>query len=211
MSKILTLQQLESLHHLMDFGLIGHCGKHQESGECKCCLFDTGLGNWIGLLPGEDDYLKKGDQATWEIKDFSGQKGLVCGRAGLNCTNKPLDCKLYPFFPCKAEIEGVDEDGEWTYLIARNVPLICGAPKCPLFISNSRAARRWAQPKIESNIRLRSFAAMVRMVGTVLTYWGFGDWLDTTAKGYKGYEPWSDHEPTYVRLKKADMPLIRIQ
>jgi hypothetical protein len=40
-------------YRMMEGGYIGQCSHEIPQGHCSYCKFDTGLGNWIGLLPDE--------------------------------------------------------------------------------------------------------------------------------------------------------------
>ncbi|MGZ7112260.1 MAG: hypothetical protein ACXVIU_13295 [Halobacteriota archaeon] len=93
---------IKACHDIMGNGEIAElCRSYIAAGECTCC---TGWSdNFIGLAPGERAILDESDAARWtEYK-----KGVQCHRDPARCDgNKPLDCKMYPFFPYEVVDEG---------------------------------------------------------------------------------------------------------
>lgn len=162
----LSRENLEDLHTIMSNGKISQCRDFQIQSKCTCCVFDSGLGNWIGLLPGEREYLEStGDISLWEFIEKGSTEGVICKRNGFACLTEPLDCKLYPYFPANVVPLGEDK---------YRVTLIAGFPKCPLhtditFISSDDHANK------------------VALIGVLLYKSGFLTWMQDTASGFKGY------------------------
>ena len=125
---------------IMSGGTIGRCAVEIPRGHCTCCLFDTGLDNWIGLFEGEYAELeRRGTVADWEaVRDGM---GLRCGRQRraevearpFACSNKPLDCAFYPFYPA-----GVARDATTD---GYRIELAAGAPKCPIVSAGTSNVR----------------------------------------------------------------------
>lgn len=156
---------IDQCHAIMDKGAMNVCNSHITKGECCCCVFDKKLGNWISLLPDEKEYISQGDVEKWIFEKHDDLDTVMCERGGHHCSNKPLDCKLYPYFP-----ESV-EDTPTGY----NVTLIVGFPKCPLH--NDR--------KNEDLIDLED---RVAKVGILLHKNGLDEWMQKSADNYKGYD-----------------------
>lgn len=106
---------------------------HQFIGtpECDCCGFE-GNGSCLMLLPGEKDYLLTQDSE--HLRDFVDKgtiDGTTCnmkrrvlkGECEFDCTYKPFDCLVYPFFPANV----VQNSNGY------EVTLLGGFPRCPLF------------------------------------------------------------------------------
>jgi hypothetical protein len=160
---------IKQAHRIMEHGAIKECVTHIPKGGCSCCTFDKNLGNWIGLVPGEFHFLKKGDMSKWVFGTHGAADSLTCERGGPNCTNKPLDCKLYPFFP-----KSVSHNRD-VYIVT----FIAGFPKCPL--KND--------PYFQKNIlHLDSHLGRCTQVAILLFKSGLDVWMRTTAEAYKGYD-----------------------
>src|SRR5438067_1571 len=110
---------LKTAFRLMSGGKIGRCSSEFPRGNCRCCVFGSDNdASWIGLLPQEKDYIiNAGQNDNWQFETRTRSKSegefevAICTRLRsatergelLSCTNKFLDCLMYPFFPAKAE------------------------------------------------------------------------------------------------------------
>ncbi len=98
-----------------NFGKIEGCNKHIPQCQHKCCDFDN---NYILLYPGEleKSKLKKAHLKIIDDDHFGGKKAVCIKR----CTEKgfkPLECKIYPYFPF------VNIRGEVEILVNTRCPL----------------------------------------------------------------------------------------
>jgi hypothetical protein len=162
----------EEIDRILHNGLIKHCSDHQKTGTCTCCEFTDKLGNWISLAPYEKLYLQtksENSDTNWEFIDVDGISGIKCRRHGFRCNIKPIDCKMYPFFPTKIE-EKTD------YYV---IEIAAGFPKCPL--GEDYGFRRG------SNL-YRSHLWRVSECAILLHNNGYGKWLQDTSTNLKGYE-----------------------
>lgn len=164
---------LSECHAILDDGTVETCNGHIALGTCGCCTFNQG--NWIGLVAGESAYLAaKGDSTGWVPKE--GHNGITCTRNPFKCDNKPLDCKMYPFFPAGvAEVDG-------TYV----VDIIAGDEKC--------AAGQELMTELKGIVidsgdgtGFRSHMYRVAMAGVRLHINGLSGWMADTAAKYVGY------------------------
>jgi len=162
------IQLIDRLHKIMDTGFICQCKTYHPLDMCTCCKFDSGLNNWIGLLPYEKLYLQRGDTEGWEFIEKDGIEGIICHRDCNHCTNRPSDCKWYPYMPMSVKERG----GETV------IEIIAGFPKCPL-----------GQDKSFNNDAGKIDSHMWRIVqcAKLLHDNGLDDWMLKTALGFKGY------------------------
>lgn len=165
---------VDQCHTMIGTGENVICSVFIPSGNCSCCTFKKG--NWIGLLPGEDNYLEK--EGT--IEGWTGREegGITCTRNPEGCNNKPLDCKLYPFFPYSVNRV---EDG---YLIN----LGAGDQKCS---AKSVLVDALKGVIIEKGTTL-PFGELLYtagLVGAYLSKNGMCEWMHNTYAGYVDYSP----------------------
>lgn len=173
-------------HEIMASGSVSACESHIKAGGCTCCTFQQG--NWIGIVPGEDLYLAKaGTMKGWER--LKSGEGITCKRDPVTCDNKPLDCKLYPFFPYRV----VECD---TYFL---VSLVAGDEKCSAkkeLLENLRNQ----YTTVHNSTPFGQHLYRVGRVGVELHRAGFADWMDKTASGYVGYS-----QGYYVVVNKVEL------
>lgn len=170
----MKIEMIELLHRIMASGIISDCLNHIPTGNCHCCEFDPVIGNWIGLLEGEEQFIKKGITDGWNIfkETDSGNAGIICKRDPSKCSNKPLDCMLYPFFP-------LSYDGE-------KMEILAGFPKCPIkstFIENLGNFSFESLPEKSVAGHLKRVIA----VGYTLHKEGYSNWMHNVGSNYKGY------------------------
>lgn len=167
--------KLQELHATMGDGTMELCGMFIQQGNCQCCKFH--FGNWIGLLPGEMEYLKNGDTSGWSPTVGTATEGITCQRDPATCvTDKPLDCKLYPFFPYAV----TDEGDHYRVLLG------AGDQKCSgkaMIIS----ALRGVTVQKQATLPFADHAYSVAKVGVQLYLQGQSDWMRDTFAGYVGY------------------------
>jgi hypothetical protein len=173
---------------MMEGGYIGRCNHEIPKGHCSCCTFDTGLGNWIGLLPDEAPVVAAlGTVEEWKQIEVDGRRGIICNRLNaadsrnetMNCTNKPLDCKLYPFWPMGSRLTGF---GEF------EVELIAGFPKCPLRVVGAIIPDYNGFAQLTSNTcDVHQHLALAAMVGLYLDQRLPEGKLREIGSSYKGY------------------------
>lgn len=177
----IALSPIKRGHHAISDGAIPICTTTIPTGGCTCCSFGTG--NWIGLLPGEMEVLSSGDTTGWA--DVPG--GITCSRNPATCDNKPLDCKMYPFFPYKSE----DRGDHWF------VSLGAGDQKCAARQSliTSLKGKVFSTPP-DSPFGDHLFS--VARIGVALHEAGLSEWMSSTYSGYVGYS--SDY---FVIIKKG--------
>lgn len=169
----LGLDQIRVLFPEVD-GRRMECDRYQKIlGLCTCCKFSKKLGNWIGHLPSEleearriceerglKDYMKH----LIEIEELpQGGHSSRCNfhpSQGHNvCLCKPLDCRMYPIFPKRINLETLEI--EWIVGI-----------KCPMRMDEIRKTIIVWYPRI-----LKLCLERPELV----------KWFEETAKGYKGY------------------------
>jgi len=109
------IEIIKKAREIVGWGRIAECMKHQSLQECNCWEFDN---NFITLLPGEREALRVGDTSGWEWSSRDSGDTLICSRHGVDCTNKPIDCAIYPFNPI--EVNG------------KTVTMASGLNTCPL-------------------------------------------------------------------------------
>jgi hypothetical protein len=169
---------LSELHGIMGDGTMEMCGMYIPTGACHCCQF--GGGNWIGLLPGEVQYLKDGPTEDWTvIKDNGhGPQGIICHRDPSTCTtHKPLDCKLYPFFPISVE--------KWVDGTAL-VHLAAGDLKCAAK-SVLVSALKGVVVEEGTTLPFGDHLVAAAKVGLQLHDNGLAYWMEETFSSYVGY------------------------
>lgn len=150
------------------------CERYQRiPGLCKCCEFSEELGNWIAHLPGEleearriceEKGLKGYLDHIVEVKKLpQGGYSSKCNfhpTQGRNvCPYKPLDCRMYPVFPKKINLETL------------RIQWIVGV-KCPMNIEEIQEVIIEFYPLI-----LKLCLERPELV----------KWFEETAKGFKGY------------------------
>lgn len=167
--------KLKDLHNTMGDGTMELCGMFIQQGNCQCCKFH--FGNWIGLLPGEMDYLKNGDTSGRSPAEGTTTEGITCQRDPATCfTDKPLDCKLYPFFPYAV----TDEGDHYRVLLG------AGDQKCSgkaMIIS----ALRGTTVQKGATLPFADHAYNVAKTGVQLFLQGHAAWMHDTFAGYVGY------------------------
>lgn len=103
-------------------GISPACEKYVPKGNCTCCYFKPELGNFIGLLPGEEHLFKA--QMLDQVGDNPYTvRCTVFENGETECPlgdDRPIDCKLYPVFPADVDLE------------TNTVTWIFGQKKCPM-------------------------------------------------------------------------------
>jgi hypothetical protein len=159
-------QIVKEVHEIADTGVIPECGKYNDKG-CTCCEFDVVAEKYIGLMPGEYEFLKDGDTRDWRyIKD---NQGVICDRFSKNgcaeCKWKPLDCKVYPFFPAKV----TTHDGY------KRAAMIADFNECPLGKDAS------------FDIYNHKSVINCAKIAVVLDQNGMGEWMYNSCKDFNSY------------------------
>ena len=98
-----------------EIGKIDGCSEHASQCHHECCDFDD---NYILLYPGE---LEKSELRKKHLKivdnDHFGGKKAVCIKRCTEADFKPLECKIYPYFP------KVNTRGKIEILVSKRCPL----------------------------------------------------------------------------------------
>ena len=161
---------IQECHDIMEHGGVGLCLVCIAAGECTCCTFTQG--NWIGVVPGERAILDKGDTAGWT--DY--KEGIQCHRDPVMCNAKPLDCKLYPFFP----YEVVDKGDHYLVYVG------AGDEKCAAKNHLISDLKMQVITK-NSTLPFGKHLYLAGKVGAILSEAGLGRWMKKTYNGYVGY------------------------
>lgn len=177
---------MSTAYDVMKMGYISECNAVPKS-KCKCCFFDTGLNNWIGLLSGEKEILQKQNTKGIDFTKVDGADALSCTRLRDSiaanvchfCPSKPLDCTFYPFWPSNVFSEGDD------YV----VNMIVGFPKCPLK-DQFKEVSRYFDGSISDSSGLMKHAERVALVSTWLFVNNPTHNIEfaRAASGFKGYD-----------------------
>lgn len=181
---ILEAEALSKAYRRMQYGCISLCKEEYTKGRCTCCSFDTGLGNWIGLLSGEKEILENGDMENLSFKEVVGSSSLNCNRLNYNlkngrchdCHNRPLDCMFYPFYPLEFE--------ENSSCI--KITLIAGFPKCPLekYMPNNDSSLDYTDTNEVVKHAIKVAVTSYLLVADVPS---FKEEFKKAAEGFKGY------------------------
>jgi len=154
---------IPEVYSLLPYGLLTSCEKHFGKSECDCCGFD-GNGSCIMLLPDEEEHIKKYPHLDIEKDRFGFFSGTTCrvkrDNLGFPCSFKPLDCRMYPFFP--ADVSEIDS--------VYNVTILAGFPRCQLE----------SEPK--ENLK-EHFDAVVK-VAIYLYEHDLLNWMNKASKGF---------------------------
>jgi hypothetical protein len=190
-------------HSMIGTGIFSECSKEIPKGHCTCCLFDTGLSNWIGLGPSECTFLKQtGSTYNWKYIEKGQVEGIICARQGFNCDNKPLDCKLYPYWPYQFS----EKNEHFTV-----IELLAGFPKCPLGHSLKSLSNQTLDETLEQFQENSALQHLFRVakIGIFLFTHSMAEYFKKTGEDFNGYDMKFRVKVSHENQKSFEEPYIK--